>query len=595
MKKREEIESKYTWDLTKFYNSEVEIEKDIEKLKDLNGKIVSLKGKLCSSDAIFSYFKIAEESSILSERLGSFIMLKLALNGKDKMAMSLESKLSRINTKLSKQTAFVAYELAQNDSDFLLALLQEARFSNYDVDIKEIIRCKPHTLSEEKEKLLTGIGEFSNQDEVFSLLTDVDFKFEDVINDKGEKVGLTNANYSSLMSNNERNVRKQTYENLLKVYASHNLSLSTNYISILKRGQFFAEEYNFKSKKQMKFFSDEMPEKVLDVLMKSVNNNLKDYQDYYRLRKNVLNLKDYYLYDNYVSIVSEIKIEPSYEEAVDIFKKAVSCMGKKYLDFVDNQVANRYIDVYETENKDSGAFNADLNICNPYVLLNFEPNFYWLSTLAHEFGHMVNTCLINSTQPLSKRGCSIFAAEIASTVNECLLHEYLLESTNDNKLKIFLLDKFVKDFNATVFRQTMFTEFEVFAHGMIEQEKPIIYDDLNNFYDNLQKKYFGKDVVLTKNDKFEWSRIPHFYRPFYVYSYATGLISASIIVGRIKKEGKPFVDKYIEFLSSGESDTGFNTLKRLGIDICDEKTFEEGFLIYKHKLSQLKTLLEGKC
>ena len=595
MEDRKNLDKRYTWDLTRFYKNEEQIEHDIEKMKLLNTKIVSLRGKLNTSDAIFSYFQICEEMSVVCERLGAYVMLRIALDGKDKKALSLSSRLSILETKMAQETAFVSYELAQNTDEFLSSLIKENRFKDFDLDIKDIIRSKPHTLSEEKEKLLAGIGEFANPEDLYDGLTDVDLKFEDVVLLDGSKTELTGANYSFLISNEEQSVRKQTFENMHNVYMSHNMSLSTNFISKLKKGAFFSKQHNFKSVKQSKFFGDEMPELVLDRLVGAVNSNLKFYQDYLKLRKDNLKLDKYYVYDNYVPVIKQVEIKPTYEEAVDIFKKAVSCLGDKYVEYVDNQVANRYVDVFETKNKNSGAFNADLNICNPYVLLNYKPSFYWLGTLAHEFGHMVNTCLINDSQPLSKRGCSIFTAEIASTVNECLLYEYLLETTKDKNFKLFLLDKFLSEFNATVFRQTMFTEFELFAHGAIEQEKPIIYEDLNEFYGSLQSKYFGKDVELPECAKFEWSRIPHFYRPFYVYSYATGFISATIIANRIKKEGKPFVDKYIKFLSSGESDSGYNILKKLGIDICDSKTFEEGFAVYKSKIEQMKKMLEELC
>lgn len=593
MEKRENIDKKYTWDLTRFYKSDKEIDKDIKMIMSLSKDIASLKGKLNTSDAIFAYLKKEEESGILSEKLGGYLMLKLALNGKDKHALKYSSKVSTIETRISEMLAFLPYELSLNSEDFYIGLLKESRFKDYERDIKDIIRFKPHTLSEEKEKLFAGINEFSNQEDVFDALDNVDLKFDDIIKSDGSHIPLTNASYSALVSSEDREVRRQAFENIHKVFKDFNLTLSTNFISKLKKSHFYSKQHGFKGTKESKFFGDEIPEQLIDSLVSVVNNALPVYQDYLRLRKKILG-GEYYIYDNYVTIVKNQELTPSYEEAIEIFKNSVNVLGDRYFSYVKNQVENRYVDVFETENKDSGAFNADLNICNPYVLLNYTPSFNWLGTLVHEFGHMVNTCLINDTQVLAKRGVSIFLAEIASTTNECLLYNYLLENSSDKEFEIFVLDKYLSEFNATVFRQTMFTEFEMFAHNAIENEEPIVYEDLNNFYDSLQSKYFGKDVIRGEYAKYEWSRIPHFYRPFYVYSYATGFICATIIANRLQKEGKQFADKYIEFLSSGESKDSIKTLKDLGIDILDQKILEEGFKVYKDRLNRLKILLEER-
>jgi len=591
MEKRENIDPKYTWDLTRFYKSANEIDADITKLQSLCKKIASQKGKLNTSDALFAYFKTDEEIGVLSEKMGAYLMLRLALDGKDQEALRYNSKLSTISTKMSEMLAFLPFELAQNSDELYQSLKNEKRFSDYDRDLDDLIRTKPHTLSEEKEKLLAGVAEFSCQGEVFDAMDNVDFKFEDIVKKDGTHMPLTNASYASLISNDDADIRRQAFENIHKVFAGHNLSLSTIFISMLKKCHFYSRQHNFNSKRESKFFYDEIPEKILNVLTDAVNGGLGTYQDYLMLRKKVLG-GTYHIYDNHVPIVKNAEIKPSYQEAIEIFKKSVACLGPRYAQYIDSQVANRYVDVFETENKDSGAFNADLNICNPYVLLNFTPSFYWLGTLAHEFGHMVNTLLINDTQPMAKRGCSVFLAEIASTVNECLLYDYLLETTTDKDFEIFLLDKFLSEFNAAVFIQTMYTEFEIYVHGEVEKENPLMYEDLNNYYDGLQQKYFGKNVERGELAKYGWSRIPHFYRPFYVYSYATGFISACLIASHIKKEGKPFADKYIEFLSSGESMDSISTLKKLGIDILDKKTFDEGFAIYRDRLNRLKKLME---
>jgi len=591
METRENINPKYTWDLTRFYKNISDVDEDIIKLQSLCKKIASQRGKLNTSDALFAYFKTDEELGKLSEKIGAYLMLRLALNGKDKDALKYSSKLSTISTKMSEMLAFLSFELSKNSDKFYNELKKEARFKDYDRDIDDLIRYKPHTLNEETEKILSGVSEFSCQGDVFDAMDNVDFKFEEITASNGEHLPLTNASYSALVSSEDAEVRRQAFEHIHKVFAGHNLSLSTNFISMLKKCHFYSKQHKFKGVRESKFFGDEIPEELLNVLTSAVNDSLKTYQEYLMLRKKVLG-GNYHIYDNYVPIVKNAEIKPTYEESIEIFKKCVAPLGARYAKYIDSQVKDRYVDVFETENKDSGAFNADLNICKPYVLLNFTPSFHWLSTLAHEFGHMVNTLLINDTQPMAKRGCSIFLAEIASTVNECLLYDYLLETTADKNFEMFLLDKFLSEFNATVFRQTMFTEFEMYAHGAIEREEPITYEDLNNCYDGLQQKYFGAGVERGELAKYEWSRIPHFYRPFYVYSYATGFITATIIASRIKRDGKAFADRYIEFLASGESMDSISTLRRLGIDILDKKTFDEGFAIYKDRLIKLKKLLE---
>lgn len=585
MKKRSEIEDKFKWDLTGYFKDDESFKKELDYLKTQIHFLDGFKGKLNNESSILECLKLEEELSKRLEVLYVYAVLKTREDASNSFYQERLTQVSSLATMISTQTAFVDVEIKKNSNQLLKKLQDSSEFKNY---FKSILRNKKHILSEKEEKILSMSGEMAGGfSDNFDLFNDADLKFPSVKDSKNKSYVLNHSNYMELMQSGDRVLRKNTFKTLNGAYGKFNNFLSSNYISNIKADVFYSRVSKYKSCLDKSIYLEEADRKVYDKLIDCVNKNLQLIYDYYEVKRKSQSLKDFAIYDQFAP-EKDIKKTYTFEEAIEIIKKATAPLGETYTNLIDKAVKERWIDVYPNENKDSGAFSWGAYGKNPILLLNFIGNTQSLFTLAHELGHSMHSYFSNSTQNYDQAGYKIFVAEVASIVNEMLLLKYLQKTTKNSEEKIYYIDYFLSEFKSTVFRQTMFSEFEQFAHEVFEKNEPISSEILNNYYYNLNKKYFGNKVKLLPEVKYEWSRIPHFYNSFYVYKYAIGMISAIYLTEKVIPNNSK---KYINFLKSGSTKPPIELLLDAGVNLHDDETFNSAFDIIKKLIENWEELI----
>lgn len=586
MKKMNQIDPKYTWDLTIFYKSDNDYNKDFDEVKKLAKESLLYKGKLNNKKDILANFKLSTKMNSLLEKMEVYLMLRREKNGKDVKALEDISALEYFLADYSSMSAFEIVELSKLSDNFIDELISDPEFEDYNVDLKHLKEDKKHILDEKSESMLSKVSAFVGYNDIFTKLSDLEMKFGNITLDDGSIVELTDANYALYSHDKSQNVRKQANETMHRGYKNFNLTIAENFINFLKYCDTMSEFKNFDGELNAQLFGSRITSDVIDTLIKVVNKNLPLFYNYVKVLKDKLQLKTFYNSDIYAPVSLVVKQNYTYKDAKDIVKKALLPLGGEYNKVLNILFENRTIDVYPTENKGSGAFSTGVYKMLPHVLLNFAGTYNDISTIAHELGHSMHTYYSSKAQCFDKSGYDIFVAEIASTVNELLLFTYMEKNAKNNEERKSYIANFLQTFYATVFRQTMFTEFEVFAHGLVHQKQVLSFEKLNSEYGKLQEKYFGKDVKLLENVNVEWSRIPHFYRPFYVYKYATGLISACSIVSNIIERGEEYVNNcYMKFLSAGSSLEPLDILKLADVDMRDSKTYQKAFDLFERYLT----------
>lgn len=578
----------FDWDLTDIYEKFEDALLDFEKLKKDYSSFAQFKGKLNSKEGLISYFKANDDFAFLSNKLMAYLHLRLSLCGKDKQAIELEQQLQYFLNEEEPKLAFIEPELCKNKVSDLKAWKELPEFEAYSLSIDGILSNKKHVLDEKTNRILSMIPSFNACDEAYDKFESVDVKFGEVDVD-GEKVKLTPALYQTLVQHENQQVRHDAYDTMMKAFADMNYTLSSLYISQTKENDFFVKIERYKSKLDASCEGIKVDPKIVPTLIKTVQSKLGLFYDFQNVKKKALGLDEYYYFDNYVPMGCADK-KYSFEEAVLLMNKALEKLGKDYGLVTQRAVTENWIDVFEKPSKTTGGFSLGVHGLHPYILLNFAGTFRDVSTLCHEMGHTMHSYLSNKNQPISKSEYSIFVAEVASTVNEILLSMFMLDHAKDKNERLFFVHNFLSDFYATVYRQTMFTEFEHFVITSVENKVPLSAEVLNEKYESLQKQYFGEDVNPTEFSKFEWSRIPHFYSPYYVYKYATGFISASIIAKNIYEEKPGYLEKYLKFLSAGASVYPIDLLKSVGVDLTKEETLSSAFEVYEKYLKEFKEL-----
>ncbi len=581
----------YNWDLTKMFKSEKEFNKTIDEVNSLCNKVVSLKGKiLSSSDTLLEVLEMDNRMELLIERLYVYSFLSYYENMSNVKSQEYKEKVLALLNDVSSKTSFITPELLLSNYDKILNYIKEnKKLEKYTIMLERIFRYKPHVLSENEEKILSDMSDIMRiSKSTFEELNNVDSDFGKIKNEKGQSVVLTNANYGKFLSSKNLRVRKDAFDKEYKFYKNHINTISSLYIGKVKTNCALSHIRNYNSALEMSLFSDNIDSKLYSTLIKITDNNIKYLKDFYDLKSKQLGSK-LHMYDLYVNTSIHKEKHITYEDAIKLINKALMPLGKDYLDSFNHLINNRCVDVYPKDKKRSGAYEWGAYGCEPYVSLNFESTIDSVSTLAHEMGHAMHTYYSNKNQDFLYASYPIFLAEIASTVNEILLSEYLYNNTNDKDEKEYYLIEFLDKFKATVYRQVMFAEFESIIHKKYESGIALTKDLLCSIYYDLNKKHFDGSVIVDKTIEYEWARIPHFYDSFYVYKYATGFISALLIADRLLNTND-FKDKYIKFLSSGDIMYPLDLLKSIDIDLTDEKTLERAFSIFNEKLMELKKL-----
>ena len=578
MKKREEIEEKYKWDLSEYSKSLQSCEEEINSVEKRFEDIAKFENKLNNDKDIYECLTLESKISEDLSRLYVYSSLKVKENAKDSKAVELSEKVSSVCVKFSTITSFISVEIGELSKEKLTELENNLNYPQFRTYFKSILRQKAHILSKKEEKLLSQMGDFTGGfSDVFDMFDNADVKFQDALDSKGQPHKLTHATYSLLVESSDRELRKNAIINMNKAYGEYNNTLATNYINDIKVGCYFAKIRNYTSALSASIYNEEASEDVYKTLIEGVNNNLDVFHKYFEIKRKQLKQKTFAIYDIYAKTCEDFDINVTYEEALELVKKACAPLGEDYLNLLDKAKNERWIDVYENEGKDSGAFSWGAYGVHPVVLTNFVSNCNSLFTLAHELGHCMHTYYSNENQPYEDAGYTIFVAEVASNVNEMLMLLYLSNKAKTNKEKIYYYDYLLSMFRGSVFRQTMFSEFEYFAHDTYEKTSALSKDILNNYYLELNKRYFGEKVEILDEIKYEWSRIPHFYSSFYVYKYATGLISAMVIARNIYSGKENAKENYLKFLSSGSSLPPIELLKIAGVNLEDKSTFDEAF------------------
>ncbi len=575
----------YTWDLTKIIKNDTEYKSILKEINRLLDEFIKYKGSLLKDENTFyDALEMQKKIDMLAEKLYVYSYLSYYENMGNKKYQEYKETATSIYEKVESLTSFVNPELLSND----FSLIEEYISKNKKLEIyrralENLFRFKEHILSEKEEKILSDASEaFKTSTNAYEAIDNVDIKFDKIKNENNEEVELTPYNYGGFLSSKNRDVRKSAFESEYKFYREHINTISALYIGNVKTDAFISRTRKYNSILESFLFDDKVDTKLYKNLIKITNDNLEYLKNYYKLKERSLGYK-LHMYDLYVntSVVPKKVIE--YEDGIKVVNEALKPLGSEYLDAFNRLLNTRCVDVFPKAKKRSGAYEWGTYGVDPYVSLNYEKNVDSVSTLAHEMGHAMHSYYSYKTQDYLYASYPIFLAEIASTVNEVLLSNYLIDKADNKDEKIYHLVDFLDKFKATVYRQVMFAEFEDIIHEKYENGEVLTKDLLCDTYLELNKKHFAPVIEVDEDIQFEWARIPHFYTPFYVYKYATGFISALIIADKLVNE-KDFKDKYIKFLSSGSSKYPLDLLNDLGIDITDTKVLNRAFELFNEKV-----------
>ena len=574
MKERELIEERYKWDLSAIVSDAESFESRLRAVTGRVGDLAKYRGKLGDRASLLALLRESDALSLELESLYSYAHMKLDENTRDTEAQGCRERVLSVYMRFSSENAFIEPELSALPEEKLRSFIADPEFSDYDRYLGSILRQKAHILSEAEEKLLAESSQtLESFQTAFTLFDNADITFEDVKDETGKKRKLSHASYAAFLQSPKQSVRREAFE---KYYASYKKCINTVaaiYAGSVAKDCFLQRARGFGSCLEMALFYEDVEPKVYENLIRCVSDHLAPMHDYIRLRKELLGVPELHMYDLHVPVVADAGMKLSYDEAYELCAEALSVLGEEYIGTFRRAHDERWIDVYENEGKRSGAYSTAVYGIHPYALLNYEETTHDVFTIAHEMGHSMHSYYSSANQPYAKADYTIFVAEVASTVNETLLLKYLLKKESDAGTRRYLLSYYLDMFRTTMYRQTMFSEFEAIAHGMCERNEPLNVESLSSVYYDLNVKYYGDGVISDEDIRYEWARIPHFYRSFYVYKYATGLVAAVNIANRILTEGRPAVEDYFRFLKGGRSASPVELLKLAGVDLLTEAPF----------------------
>lgn len=590
---RENIESKYKWDLTPIFSSEDDfnnlyknVESKIEKFKS-HEKIM---GNNAESfyNAINDYYKISRDL----DKLQVYTNLLSDIDTSNNNNQALKLKVINLLDKWNKATFFITPTILKKDYKEIENFYEEEpKLKEYETIIKREFRYKEHILSDIEEKLLSSMTKMFNKNyETYELLKDSDITFGNITDENNKEVELTCSNYSIYIESSNRRVRKEAFATLYSTYKQFINTFASTLSGNINENVTIAKIKKFPSTLNWCLYADELDETIYNNLINTVSDNMNTLYKYYALKKDLLNLEELHLYDIYTPIVKNFDKKYPYEEAKEIVLKALSVLGDDYIEVLKNGLDNNWVDVYPTKAKRTGGYSGGCYDTAPYILLNYFDKYNDMSTLAHEAGHSMHSYYTRSNNSYQYGNYSIFVAEVASTVNEILLSKYLLKTSNSKEEKLFILDNLMSLFKATIYRQTMFAEFEQKIYFDAENDIPLTADYLSSVYYELNKKYFGDDVVIDDDIKYEWARIPHFYYNFYVYKYATGLSAACHIANDILSGKEHAVDNYKEFLKCGSKKSPIESLKLAGVDLSKKEVVESAISMFNDTIDEFINL-----
>ncbi|CEO35016.1 oligoendopeptidase F [[Clostridium] sordellii] len=587
---RTSIEDKFKWNIDTMYQSNESIKDDIDKVNSIIEELKSYKGKISSSkENLYKVLSNSEKASRILQNLYVYTHMKQHEDTRNNENQARATKAEMLSTELSMATSYIVPEIIAMDENKLKEYLEDEKLSFYKKYVDEILRDKPHTLTEKEEEILAGVSDLSTVPEnVYEMFSFADLKFPEIKGEDGKDIRITHGNYSTFLKSKDSRVRKDAFEAVYSTYEDYKNTFASTLYGGIKSEIFYSKMRNYKSAIESSLFQDDISVDVYYNLISAVDENLDTLNRYVDIRKKYLNIDEMHMYDLYVPITSNFDMKITYEEAQDIILKALKPLGEEYLSIVKRAFNERWIDVYENEGKQGGAYSWGSYDSSPYILMSYKDDLNSLFTLIHELGHSMHSYYSKHSQEYLYSSYKIFVAEVASTLNELLLVNYLLENSSSKEERIYLLNYYLEQFRTTVYRQTMFAEFEKITHERVEAGEPLTAKEFTDIYYDLNKKYYGKSCIVDEEIGLEWARIPHFYSNFYVYKYATGFSAASALSEKILNEGKSAVEKYIEFLKSGGSDYPLNQLRAAGVDMEKKESIEKALNVFKELVEELE-------
>ncbi|MEK0312868.1 oligoendopeptidase F [Cohnella sp. 56] len=590
--KRSEVPAGHRWHLEDIYASQAEWDREYAQARSQIGEIASYQGKLVDAAAISDCFAKDDELSLLTERLYVYANMRSHEDMADSKYQALSEKAKKLSVEAGEATSFITPEILSLSEEKLKAIIADPSVKpTYRRTLEEMLRQKPHTLSKSEESLLAQVGNLSQgPSTIYGMMNNADMKFPKVKNDKGEEVELTHGRYIQFLESRDRSVREAAFKAVYDTYGKWRNTLAATFNANVTKNLFYANARHYPSALEMSLFGDNIPVSVYDNLIATIHKHLPLMHRYMELRKKLLKVDELHMYDLFAPLVEEFDMDIDYEDAKKTVYDSLKPLGDSYRKVLQEGFDGGWIDVYENEGKRSGAYSWGAYGTHPYVLLNHKDNLNSMFTLAHEMGHALHSYYSDESNEYRDAQYTIFLAEVASTLNEALLMDYLLDKSTNPKEKMYLLTYYADQFRTTVFRQTMFAEFEKIVHAKAESGEPLTPEELSAIYYDLNVKYYGEGMVVDKDIAMEWARIPHFYTSFYVYKYATGFSAATSFAKQILSEGQPAVDRYLGFLKSGGNDYSINILKKAGVDMSTPEPIEQALSVFEGLIEQMEKL-----
>lgn len=593
---RSELDPAYTWDLSPIFTSDEEWEKAFLEVRSLLPQMQEFRNRVGeSAETMHQALVLRDEIAQKMNKVFAYAHLKKDEDSTNSTYVALEDRAKGLVAEVSNALSFIQPEILKLEESRLQEYLDAHEgLQRYRHQLEEINRQRAHVLSSAEEAILAQAGDvISAPATIFAMINNADMKFPIVQDEHGEGKELTHGRFISFMESKDRKVREEAFKALYSTYAKQKNTLAATLNATIKKDVFYAKVRNYPSAQEAAVHKDNVPVSVYNNLIDTIHEHLPLFHRYVALRKQLLGLDELHMYDVYVPLVKDVEMKFSYEEAQQLVLDSLSPLGEEYLKVVKEAYQNRWIDVYENAGKRSGAYSSGTFGTPPYILLNYQDNLDNVFTLTHELGHSVHSYFSRQEQPFHYAGYTIFVAEVASTLNEALLTDYMLKQTDDPKQKLYVLNHLLDSFRATVFRQTMFAEFEKIIHEQVESGGALTAEVLSKIYYDLNVKYFGPEMAVDQDIELEWARIPHFYYNFYVYKYATGFAAATALSKQILEEGQPAVDRLLSFLKSGSSDYPIEVLKKAGVDMTSPEPIRQALQVFKETLDQFEELIKS--
>lgn len=588
--KRSEVPEQFKWALEDIYATDEKWTEDLQKLKAMPERIAAFKGRLSeSADTLYDFMQLSDEISVLCDSLGNYAQRRSDEDTANAKYQGFIGQLMNAYVAVNSAGSFETPEIISIEEDKLQEFYEDKpELKLYKRALDKLRRKKAHILSEAEEKILALTGEMGQSPEnIYSMFSDADLRFPDAVDKDGKAHQVTHGSYIPLVQSEDRVLRKSAFESMYGTFDKFKNTCAATLSAQIKAVNFYAKARRYDSSLEAALDGTEVPVSVYKNLIEAVHDNMHYMYDYVALRKKLLGVDELHFYDLYTPVVPDADMKITFEEAKETVLKALAPMGEDYLAILKEGFENRWIDVYENEGKTSGAYSAGARV-HPYVLLNHKDTLNCMFTLAHEMGHAIHSYLSNKNQPVVYSDYVIFVAEVASTCNEALLMQYLLKNTEDKKQRAYHINYFLEQFRTTLYRQTMFAEFELKINEMVAAGESLTAEGLNELYGELNKLYFGDGIVLDDEIKLEWARIPHFYYDYYVYQYATGYSAAIALSQRILKYGEPAVKDYIGFLKGGCSTDPISLLKGAGVDMATTQPINEALAMFGELVKEME-------